>query len=51
MVHHFQTYASVGCIEMFKILLSISQTVGWDVFQFDVETAFLHGEMDANVYV
>jgi len=51
LIHYYQTYASVGRIETFKILLSISQSFSWPVFQFDVETAFLHGEMDAEVYV
>jgi hypothetical protein len=49
--HYYLTYASVGRIETFKILLSISVAYKWPVFQFDVETAFLHGEMDADVYV
>ncbi|KAI7948446.1 hypothetical protein MJO29_010111 [Puccinia striiformis f. sp. tritici] len=49
--HYHMTYASVGRIETFKVLLSIAVTYKWQVFQFDVETAFLHGEMDADVYV
>jgi hypothetical protein len=49
--HYYLTYASVGRIETFKILLLILVTYKWPVFQFDVETAFLHGEMDADVYV
>ncbi|KAI7941321.1 hypothetical protein MJO29_013395 [Puccinia striiformis f. sp. tritici] len=49
--HYHMTYASVGRIETFKVLLSIPVTYKWQVFQFDVETAFLHGEMDADVYV
>jgi hypothetical protein len=51
MKHYYDTYASVGRIETFKVLLSMSVTYQWPVFQFDVETAFLHGEMDAEVYV
>jgi hypothetical protein len=49
--HYYLTYASVGRIETFKMMLSIAVSYKWDVFQFDVETAFLHGEMDADVYV
>lgn len=49
--HYFITYASVGRVETFKLLLSIAVTYKWQVFQFDVETAFLHGEMDADVYM
>jgi hypothetical protein len=49
--HYYLTYTSVGRIKTFKILLSILVTYKCPVFQFDVETAFLHGKMDADVYV
>ena len=51
MKHFYKTYASVGWIETFKTLLLMSITYQWLVFQFDFKTAFLHGEMDADVYV
>jgi hypothetical protein len=51
MQHYFDTYASVARNESFKAMLSLAVTRSFVVFQFDVETAFLYGEMDAPVYV
>jgi hypothetical protein len=51
MLHYFDTYASVARNESFKLLLSVAVNRSWNVFQFDVETTFLYGEIDAPVYV
>ncbi|KAH9468237.1 hypothetical protein Pst134EA_033418 [Puccinia striiformis f. sp. tritici] len=51
MLHYFDTYASVARNESFKLLLTVAVNQCWSVFQFDVETAFLYGEIDAPVYV
>ncbi|MBW0500630.1 hypothetical protein O181_040345 [Austropuccinia psidii MF-1] len=51
MLHYFEMWSSVGRNETFKILLSLIVNVGFVAYQFDVETAFLHGEIDANIYV
>jgi hypothetical protein len=51
MCHYFDTYALVARNESFKILLTIAVNRAWNVFQFDVKTAFLYGEIDAPVYV
>jgi hypothetical protein len=51
MHHYFDTYALVARNELFKLLLTIAVNRAWTVFQFDVETAFLYGEIDAPVYV
>ncbi|MBW0524453.1 hypothetical protein O181_064168 [Austropuccinia psidii MF-1] len=51
MLHYFDTWSSVGQNETFKILLSMSVNLKFVAYQFDVETAFLHGNMDATVYV
>ena len=44
-------YASFGHIKIFKVLLLISVTYSWLVFQFDVEATFLHRKMDLDFYV
>ncbi|MBW0475978.1 hypothetical protein O181_015693 [Austropuccinia psidii MF-1] len=51
MIHYYNTWASVGRNETFKVMLILVITQGFVPFQFDIETAFLHGEMDARVYV
>ncbi|MBW0522320.1 hypothetical protein O181_062035 [Austropuccinia psidii MF-1] len=51
MIHYFDTWASVRRNETFKVMLILVVCNGYIPYQFDIETAFLHGKMDANVYV
>ncbi|MBW0530362.1 hypothetical protein O181_070077 [Austropuccinia psidii MF-1] len=51
MVNYYDTYAAVARLESFKILLSLMVNRKYSAYQFDVETAFLYGEMDAPNYV
>ncbi|MBW0487224.1 hypothetical protein O181_026939 [Austropuccinia psidii MF-1] len=51
MLHYFDTWASVGRNKTFRIMLSIVVNFNFIAYQFDVETAFLHGDLDAVVYV
>jgi hypothetical protein len=51
MQHYFNTYALVARNKSFKLLLTIAVNRAWTVFQFDVETPFLYGKIDAPVYV
>ncbi|MBW0526753.1 hypothetical protein O181_066468 [Austropuccinia psidii MF-1] len=51
MLHYYETWASVGRNETFKVMLSLVVNFNYIPYQFDFETAFLHGEMDALVHV
>ncbi|MBW0536602.1 hypothetical protein O181_076317 [Austropuccinia psidii MF-1] len=51
LIHYFDTWSSVGRNKTFKILISLLFNKSMKAYQFDVETAFLHGKMDADVYV
>ncbi|MBW0514749.1 hypothetical protein O181_054464 [Austropuccinia psidii MF-1] len=51
LLHYYDTWASVGRNETFKIMLILVVTQGYVPYQFDIDTAFLHREMDAVVYV
>ncbi|MBW0520579.1 hypothetical protein O181_060294 [Austropuccinia psidii MF-1] len=51
MLHYYDTWASVGRNETFNVMLSLVVNFNYIPYQFDIETAFLHGEMDALVYV
>jgi hypothetical protein len=46
-----ETYAAVSSLSSLRTLLAISAIRGWTLAQFDVETAFLHGDIDCDVYV
>lgn len=45
------TYASVGSANSLRVLISMVAGTDWTIWQFDVETAFLNGEMLDTVYV
>ncbi|MBW0464999.1 hypothetical protein O181_004714 [Austropuccinia psidii MF-1] len=51
LLHYFDTWASVGRNETFKVMLLLVINLDLCAYQFDVETAFLHGSMDAVIYV
>ncbi|MBW0461455.1 hypothetical protein O181_001170 [Austropuccinia psidii MF-1] len=51
MLHYYDTWASVGINETFKLMLILSVSQDYIPYQFDIETAFLQGEMNAVVYV
>ncbi|MBW0511291.1 hypothetical protein O181_051006 [Austropuccinia psidii MF-1] len=50
-LHYFDTWASVGRNEKLKTMLSLVVNLDLIAYQFDMETAFLHGGMDAVVFV
>ncbi|MBW0478162.1 hypothetical protein O181_017877 [Austropuccinia psidii MF-1] len=51
MLHYYETWASVGRNETFKVMLSLVVNFNYIPYQFNIEAAFLHGEMDALVHV
>ncbi|MBW0488905.1 hypothetical protein O181_028620 [Austropuccinia psidii MF-1] len=51
MLHYYETWASVGRNETLKVMLSLAVNFKYISYQFDIKTAFLHGEMDAVVHV
>jgi hypothetical protein len=51
MIHYFETYSSMARNKSLKMMLSMAVNWNLHVFQFDVETAFLYGKIDACIYV
>ncbi|MBW0569207.1 hypothetical protein O181_108922 [Austropuccinia psidii MF-1] len=51
MLHFFDTWSSVGKNKTFKAMLSLLINHNMYAYQFDIETAFIHGTMDSIVYV
>ncbi|MBW0512354.1 hypothetical protein O181_052069 [Austropuccinia psidii MF-1] len=49
MLHYYETWSSVGRNETFKVMLFLVVNFNYIPYQFDIQSAFLHGEMDALV--
>jgi Reverse transcriptase (RNA-dependent DNA polymerase)/GAG-pre-integrase domain/Integrase core domain/gag-polypeptide of LTR copia-type len=45
------TYAPVSRITTLRTMLSVAAYRGWKVHQVDIKTAFLHGDIDTDVYM
>ena len=50
-IDYFETYSPVARIETVRLLLAIAAQMKWQVFQFDVKSAFLNGPLVEDVYV
>jgi transposase InsO family protein len=44
------TTSPTARLESFRVIFHIAACLAWDLQQFDVKTAFLHGELDGNEY-
>ena len=50
-INYHETFASVVKPMSYKALFAIAAARGWVIEQMDVKTAFLYGEVDAEIYV
>ncbi|PKA46730.1 Retrovirus-related Pol polyprotein from transposon TNT 1-94 [Apostasia shenzhenica] len=50
-INYFETYSPVARFETIRIILALAAQMRWNVFQFDVKTAFLNGYLEEDVYV
>jgi hypothetical protein len=46
-----ETYAPVARMESMRTVLHIGATHDWDIHQMDIKTAFLHGELEEEIYM
>ena len=44
------TTSPTACLESFRILLHLAGSLDWDIRQFDIKTAFLHGLLDEDEF-
>ena len=50
-VDYKETFALVAKMNSVRILLSLAANLNWPLHQFDVKNAFLHGDLEEEVYV
>jgi hypothetical protein len=50
-IDYSETFAPVAKMNIVRVILSLAANYGWELQQFDVKNAFLHGELEEEIYM
>ena len=50
-VDYLETFSLVAKLSIVRVLLSLATNLDWPLHQFDVKNAFLHGDLEEEVYM
>jgi hypothetical protein len=50
-IDYMEVYAPMIRLDTIRLIIALAAQEGWSIFQFDVKSAFLHGELSKEVFV
>ena len=50
-IYHNEVFAPIACWDTNRMILALALCKGWSVYQLDVKSVFLHGELNEAVFI